>query len=44
VTDFQKISHMKVHKNPFSGSRFIPFGWTEMMKAIVPFRKFCECA
>ena len=37
---FKKISYIKVHMNPFSGSRVIPFGWTEMMKAIVAFSNF----
>ena len=36
---FKKYSYIKFYKNPSSGSRDVPFGWTELMAA---FRKFCE--
>jgi hypothetical protein len=39
-TNFQKkYSNIKFHKNPFSGSRVVPCGQTDMTKLIVAFRK-----
>ena len=45
---FEKYSNVKFHKNPSSGNRGVPCGWTDtqtysyMMKLTVNFRNFAK--
>jgi hypothetical protein len=39
---FEKYSYIKFHVNPFSGSRVVPFGLTDLMKLILAFRNFAN--
>ena len=41
-TDFQKISNIKFHENPSSGSRLVPYGQTDMAKLTVAFRNLAK--
>jgi hypothetical protein len=36
----KKYSNVKFHENPFSGSRVVPCGRTDMTTLVVAFRKF----
>jgi hypothetical protein len=38
----EKVSNIKFHDNPSSGSRVVPCGQTDMMKLIVAFRNFVK--
>ena len=37
---YKKYSDIKFHENPFSGSRDVPFGQTDLMKLIIAFCNF----
>jgi len=37
---FEKCTKIKFHENPFSGSRVVPCGQTDIKKLIVAFRTF----
>jgi hypothetical protein len=39
---FKKISNIKFHRNPSSGSRVFPCGQMDMTKLIVTFRNFLD--
>ena len=39
---FEKVSNIKFHQNPSSGSQVIPYGQTDMTKLIVAFRNFAN--
>ena len=39
---FEKVSNIKFHQNPSSGSRVVPCGRTDMTKLIVAFRNFAN--
>ena len=39
---FEKVSNIKFHQNPFSGSRVVPCGQTDMTKLIVASRNFAN--
>ena len=39
---FEKVSNIKFHQNPCSGSRVHPSGQTDMTKLIVAFRNFAN--
>jgi hypothetical protein len=39
---FEKYSDIKFHENPFSGSRVVPCGLTDMTKLTVAFRNFAN--
>jgi hypothetical protein len=39
---FEKISSIRFYQNPFSGSRVIPCGQTDVTKQIVAFRNFAN--
>jgi hypothetical protein len=41
-TDFRKIPNINLHENPFSGSRIVPCGQTDMTKLTVDFRNFAN--
>jgi len=37
---FSKNIHIKFHENPTSGSRVVPWGWTDITQLIVAFQNF----
>jgi hypothetical protein len=39
---FEKYSNIKFHENPYSGSRVVQCGQTDMTKLIVAFRNFSK--
>jgi len=39
---FEKYSNIKFHENPFSGSRVVLCGQTDMKKLVVAFRNFAN--
>ena len=39
---FEKYSYVKFHENPFSWSRGVPRGWTDITKLMVAFRNFAK--
>ena len=39
---FEKYASIKFHENLSSGSRVVPYGWTEMTKLLVAFRHFAN--
>ena len=41
---FEKSSNIKFRENPFSGSRVIPYGRTDMTKLIVAYRNFANAS
>jgi len=41
---FEKCSNIKFPDNPYSGSRAVPSGQTDMKKLIVDFRNFANAA
>jgi hypothetical protein len=41
---FEKVSNIKFHQNPSSGSRVISCGQTDMTKITVAFRNFADAS